>query len=58
MQHDNLQSQLLTKCGSDKVTDGAPPVVIPLSDATIGQHHHQRTPADPAASVPHNALSA
>src|SRR5438093_4633829 len=28
------------------------------TDATIGQHRHQRTPADPAASVPHNALAA
>jgi hypothetical protein len=37
MQHDNLQSQLLTKCGSDKVTDGAPPVVIPLSRLRRGR---------------------
>src|SRR5262249_15626484 len=28
------------------------------TDATIGQHRHQRTPADPTPSVPHNALSA
>src|SRR5216684_2180889 len=28
------------------------------TDATIGQHRHQRTPAAPAASVPHNAFSA
>src|SRR5712691_6826981 len=28
------------------------------TDATIGQHRHQRTPAAPAASVPHNALAA
>src|SRR5215471_9411507 len=28
------------------------------TDATIGQHRHARTPADPAASVEHNALSA
>jgi hypothetical protein len=28
------------------------------TDATIGQHLHQCTPAAPAASVPHNALSA
>src|SRR5262249_43225634 len=28
------------------------------TDATIGQHLHQRAPAAPAASVPHNALAA
>src|SRR5262252_4211889 len=28
------------------------------TDATIGQHRHQRTPAEPAACVPHNALAA
>ena len=28
------------------------------TDATIGQHRHQRTPADMAACVPHNALAA
>ena len=28
------------------------------TDATIGQHRHQRTPADMAACVPNNALSA
>jgi len=28
------------------------------TDATIGQHRHPRTPADPAASVEHNALAA
>src|SRR5215211_255106 len=28
------------------------------TDATIRQHRHQRSPADPAASVPQNALSA
>src|SRR5215475_6949878 len=27
------------------------------TDPTVGQHRHQRTPADPAASVPYNALS-
>src|SRR6516225_765768 len=26
------------------------------TDATIGQHRHQRTPAEPAACVAHNAL--
>src|SRR6516165_11230897 len=28
------------------------------TDATIGQHRHQCTPADPAACVPRNALTA
>lgn len=28
------------------------------TEAMIGQHRHQRTPADPAACVRHNALSA
>src|SRR6516162_3829526 len=28
------------------------------TDATIGQHRHQRTPADMSACVPHNALAA
>src|SRR5260370_41891458 len=28
------------------------------TDAMVGQHRHPRTPADPAASVEHNALAA
>src|SRR6266567_1444444 len=44
---ENFRSHALTAISEDSNTD-----------ATIRQHLHQRTPAAPAASVPHNALAA
>src|SRR5262245_54962705 len=44
---ENFRSHALTTISENRNTD-----------ATIGQHRHQRTPADPATAVPHNALAA
>src|SRR5262245_3319923 len=44
---ENLRSHALSTIGENSNTDAA-----------IGQHLHQRTPAAPAAAVPHNTLAA